>query len=690
MDIEDEYDPVCVIQESAVKHRRLLQVFIMFLLTWQSFFRVSDSGMNVLFLFIRAFLQLLSSSFLLGRLSEFVELLPNSIIHARKFIGNTCDSFSMYASCSKCNTIYPINACKIGGKYQSMKCSNIRFPVHPQLFRRTPCNTELMKVVKRSSGTTSFYPKQLFCSQSLVELLKNLVKKNGFLERCERDRFSSSSAGILSDIQHGEVWKTFLDSYGTKFFAQPYNYGLCLNVDWFQPFKHSTYSVGAIYISILNLPRNERFKKENVLLCGIIPGPHEPKDMNSYLRPLVDDLKELWNGVAMKSSHRVPVFVRAALICTSCDIPASRKVSGFLGHNAYRGCSRCLKTFPTEKFGKKPDYSGVNRDEWPERSLDDHRIAAEKHRTANTRDEQKKIEREHGCRYSILLELPYYNVIRFCVVDPMHNLLLGTAKHMMLIWTSTGIINKSDFGSIQEKVDSFITPPEIGRIPLKISSSFAGFTAEQWRNWTLIYSLYSLKGILPPRHYSCWFLFVKATSLLCRRVISIEQLKKGDELLMEFCEAFQKLYGKEHYTVNLHLHGHLKQCILDFGPVYAFWLFPFERLNGILGSYHTNCHDISLQLMRRYSSSSYHSIDSWPNEFKNQFSSLLYHQNNLKGSLQSSTLQEPLLCIEKVLIALPPINETAWKLEEKSKLCDLVKAFSGNDTFTVLTLNNTS
>ena len=66
-------------------------------------------------------------------------------------------------------------------------------------------------------------------------------------------------------------------------------------------------------------------------------------------------------------------------------------------------------------------------------------------------------------------------------------------------------------------------------------------------------------------------------------------------MLLEFCESFEKLYGKENYNINLHLHGHLKECILDCGPVYSFWLFSFERLNRVLGA---NCHDISLQLMR--------------------------------------------------------------------------------------------
>ena len=111
-----------------------------------------------------------------------------------------------------------------------------------------------------------------------------------------------------------------------------------------------------------------------------------------------------------------------------------------------------------------------------------------------------------------LFNFTYYNVVRFCVVDPMYNLLLSTAKHVMTVWTSSGLIDKSQFIHIQEKVSAFITPPDIGCLPSKIDSGFSGFTAEQWRNWTLLYFLCSLKEILPYQHFNCWLLFVKATS----------------------------------------------------------------------------------------------------------------------------------------------------------------------------------
>ena len=51
---------------------------------------------------------------------------------------------------------------------------------------------------------------------------------------------------------------------------------------------------------------------------------------------------------------------------------------------------------------------------------------------------------------------------------------------------------------------------------------------------------------------------------------------------------FEALCGKEKCTPNMHLHGHLLDCILDYGPVYSFWCFSFERYNGIMGDYHTN------------------------------------------------------------------------------------------------------
>ena len=84
----------------------------------------------------------------------------------------------------------------------------------------------------------------------------------------------------------------------------------------------------------------------------------------------------------------------------------------------------------------------------------------------------KQKENQHGIRHCVLLKLPYFNPITMCIIDPMHNLLLGSAKHMMSVWKDLKLITDNHFEAIQAKVDSFCTPEDIGRIPTRILSGF--------------------------------------------------------------------------------------------------------------------------------------------------------------------------------------------------------------------------
>ena len=102
--------------------------------------------------------------------------------------------------------------------------------------------------------------------------------------------------------------------------------------------------------------------------------------------------------------------------------------------------------------------------------------------------------------YTAFLRLPYFDPIRFHVVDPMHNLLLGTAKDMMDVWVDQGIISKQILQSIQGKIEHIRTPVDVGKIPSKISASFAGFKTDQWHNWTLLFSVICLKSLAGVEH----------------------------------------------------------------------------------------------------------------------------------------------------------------------------------------------
>ena len=154
--------------------------------------------------------------------------------------------------------------------------------------------------------------------------------------------------------------------------------------------------------------------------------------------------------------------------------------------NATLGCSKCLKEFPSLECEKKQDYSRIHREKWKKRTNSDHRKAAETYRNASSEDEQIVISSSKGVCYSILLELPYLDPVLFHVIDPKHNLLLGTAKHIMQVWTDEKSVGTSYLKKLHNSIEKI-------KDPIEIMSSFSGFAADQWKNWTLILSPVVLK-----------------------------------------------------------------------------------------------------------------------------------------------------------------------------------------------------
>ena len=84
-----------------------------------------------------------------------------------------------------------------------------------------------------------------------------------------------------------------------------------LNLDWFQPYDGTIYSIGVIYAAICNLPRDIRFKRENLLTLGILPGPSEVglHKINHYLAPIINELKTLWDGMTYLGFRSVSISV---------------------------------------------------------------------------------------------------------------------------------------------------------------------------------------------------------------------------------------------------------------------------------------------------------------------------------------------------------------------------------------------
>ncbi len=652
------------------KTKVISQIMVKLLAKWSSYFKISDRCLDSL-------LKVLSFSFrilgkLISPLSALISHFPSSVHDVKKKFGTDEDTFEKYVVCPKCDTLYLYKDCfeTIGDRKYPKNCSHIAFPDHLHISRRNSCNEKLLCEVTLANDNKHYYPRKVYCYSSLIDNLTSLLQREGVLKSCEHWRNRSIPSGMLGDIYDGRVWNEFLND--KQFLLAPHNLGLILNVDWFNPFKHSPYSVGAIYLVLLNLPRSERYKVENVLLVGLLPGPTEPHlNLNTYLDPLVDELIVLWNdGIPIVGPSQEVVTVRAALMCVSCDIPAIRKTCGFLGHGAKMGCSKCTKVFESSGFNKV-SYAGF--EDCPLRLEEQHRIEAQATLNEKTPSARGDKESLYGTRYTALMRLSYFDCVRFHTVDPMHNLFLGTARHMVKnVWMKDGetaVISKKQLLDIQDCVDKCVIPSTMGRIPHKIAANFSSFKADQWKTWALVFSIYALVNKIDTCHLDCWRKFVKACHLLSSSVLLESQVEEAHGLLLDFCQNVEQLYGPDAVTMNMHLHKHLKECILDYGPIASFWLFSFERYNGFLGKYPHNNRSIELQLMRCF------------------MKDMNYRSLNLPASLCGEPLEYPnfAFMLDKVAGSVS-VTSTSLSLElqllSQQPLCDYAinrKLWSVND-----------
>lgn len=243
-----------------------------------------------------------------------------------------------------------------------------------------------------------------------------------------------------TDIFEGEVVREFLGPVrgpkGTRnWFDAPDDEArllFTLSIDWMNPFGVKAAgvaaSVGVIALCCLNLPISARYKPENLILLGLIPGPHEPllESLNNFTKPIVEDFLTLWHqGIVIKFEDSAAKCcfksARAAIIGIVTDLPASKKITGNTSHNSDIFCTRCkLHRLDMKKLV-----------DWPERTCKESREAAflwyhggEAVRTW--------LEDTLGIRFSEFVRLPYLIPQKHAVFDIMHGLFLGVTKRHCL------------------------------------------------------------------------------------------------------------------------------------------------------------------------------------------------------------------------------------------------------------------
>ena len=161
-----------------------------------------------------------------------------------------------------------------------------------------------------------------------------------------------------------EAWKEFDKLY--HWFAQePRNVRMGLATNGFNPFgnMHNSYSMWPVVLVPYNLPPWKCMKDPFMMMSLLIPGPKTPgKDIDVYIRPLIDELKELWNhGIeTFYASTRQTFRMHATVIWTINDFPAYGNLSGW-STKGYKVCPVCNAETSSQKLNSKICYMGYRR-----------------------------------------------------------------------------------------------------------------------------------------------------------------------------------------------------------------------------------------------------------------------------------------------------------------------------------------
>ncbi|XP_019236072.1 PREDICTED: uncharacterized protein LOC109216379 isoform X1 [Nicotiana attenuata] len=231
------------------------------------------------------------------------------------------------------------------------------------------CKTPRYKQFKGESSSsmeTSKIPAKVFRYFSLIPRFQRLfmssktsTQMRWHAEGCTRD-------GVMRHPADSIAWN-FFDELHPSFSQDPRNVIFGLASDGFNPFKsmsisHSTWPVVLVPY---NLPPWLCMKQPYMILSIIIDGPRAPgNDIDVYLRPLIDELKELWVGVDTYDVSNNHMFqMRASLLWTISDFPTLDNLSGY-GVKTRYPCPCCLTKTKFLRLRNGRKYGFMSHRRW--------------------------------------------------------------------------------------------------------------------------------------------------------------------------------------------------------------------------------------------------------------------------------------------------------------------------------------
>ncbi|QRV80568.1 Transposase family tnp2 [Ceratobasidium sp. AG-Ba] len=484
----------------------------------------------------------------------------------------------------------------------------------------------------------------------LIGLFQNADSIKSMRYRAKHEAHRAQHPDLIEDVFDGEIYRT-LRRTRLKV-DNPYRYfdslddiALGLGTDGFTLFKQRHKGCSTAWPLILvnyNLHPSVRTKLENVICVGVIPGPKECKDINSFLVPLIEELEQLAQGVtASKVASEEDNFegdgaefiLRAFLIILFGDIPAISKLLLLKGQNAISPCRTCTHS-GTPYTLRRPEHANKIIYYIPLTGPEDLRpirpedLMYRTHRTmlrsyndldaatrVGVREEISKNCGLHG--RPIFARLGSIDLSSCAPYEMMHLIFENLVPNMIEHWKGSfkWVGQREDpyaLGGNQWKVIGELTQAATRTIPAQFVGTLPNididmglYKAEAFSFWFTFIGPILLNGRLPREHYRhviCssfnqpadsnnlrHYLSMREIVIWCLQFeISSDEVDELERMVNEWVVDYERLYYDHDHdrlpacVLTIHALLHIPYYIRKTGPLSTTWSFVVERFCGYL------------------------------------------------------------------------------------------------------------
>jgi hypothetical protein len=374
--------------------------------------------------------------------------------------------------------------------------------------------------------------------------------------------------GTIKDIFDGTHYRTLQTTHVTvddkkrpyKFFSDPRDVALGLSTDGFAPFRRRQTTAWPLLLFNFNLPPEIRILIDNILCLGVIPGPKKPKDFDSFLYLLVEELLTLALGVRAYDAYLSELFrLRAYLILIFGDIPAISMAMCMTGHNGFRPCRMCnIQGLRIPDVRATTHYVPLDRSRHPDvcnspsavKVYDPENLPLRTHEeilqqgrevdSCETNAAAKRLSTKYGVKgVPVLSYSPGVSFPLSFPYDFMHLIWENLIKNLILLWT--GEFKDVDEGTGSYRLDRKVweaigaataasgstIPYAFGARPPNVASDKSACTADTWSFWTLYLGPILLRRKFNNRKYFDHFVdLVKLLNITLQFEYSVDDVEK--------------------------------------------------------------------------------------------------------------------------------------------------------------------